>query len=95
MKLAVLLSAFYRAIGPDHRIGATHISMYMALLFDYSTNRFQNPVILRRKKVMEKSKISSRTTYNRCLKELHSYGYIEYKPSFKYGESQVRMLELS
>ena len=95
MKLAVLQSEFYKAISTDNRIGAIHISLYMTLLFDYSMCRFQNPVILRRKKVMEKSKIRSRTTYDKCMKELHSYGYIEYMPSFKHGESQVRMPELS
>lgn len=94
MKLTILQSDFYKAIASDYRLGATHISLYLALLFDFSMNRFENPVVLKRRKVMAKSKISSRTTYNRCMKELHSYGYIEYKPSFKFGESQVSIIEL-
>ena len=89
-----MLSSFYETVITDQRIGATHISIYIALLFDYSTNRYQNPVKVERHLIMTRARIRSRTTYDKCIHDLHNYGYIDYKPSYDYGKSQVRMIEM-
>jgi hypothetical protein len=54
----------------------------MALFERWNQNDFQNPVVIKRKQVMEASKISGLATYHRCIKELHEYGYIDYLPSY-------------
>jgi len=76
------LTSFYSAIREDNRIGATHISVYMALFQFYNENSFQNPIQITRIRVMEMAKINGLATYHKCIKELVEYGYIEYLPSF-------------
>lgn len=76
------LSVFYRAIIDDCRIGATHISLYMALFQCWNLNCFESPVIFKSKKIMLMAKISSRTTYHKCMNDLVAFGYIKYTPSY-------------
>jgi len=95
MKVIVLLSAFYRTAVIDQRIGATHVSLYVALLHDYVLNGYQNPVNLKRRAIMTRAKIRSRTTYDQCIHDLHNYGYIDYKPSYEYGASHFSLIELT
>ncbi len=45
---------------------------------------------------MRISKISSKATYHKCLKNLHALGYINYEPSYNpFKGSQVFLLNLS
>lgn len=81
MELFPPLSFFYKAIGEDARIGATHISLYMALLQQWNLNGGQNPVRVSRKEIMKSAKINARHTYNKCMNNLQDYGYIVYEPS--------------
>lgn len=76
------LTIFYTAIKDDSRIGITHITMYMALFQLYNLNAFCNPVYIRRASLMELAKISGLATYHKCIKDLHSFGYIKYEPSY-------------
>ena len=76
------LSVFYRAIMDDCRISATHISLYMALFQCWNLNHFKSPVIFKCKKIMLMAKISSRTTYHKCMNDLVAFGYFQYVPSY-------------
>ena len=76
------LTSFFSAIREDHRIGTTHISLYMALFQFYNLNRFQNPLYITRAAVMEVAKISGLATYHKCIKDLADFGYIQYQPSY-------------
>jgi hypothetical protein len=75
------LTSFYSAIKSDHRIGATHISLYMALFQFYNLNRLSNPIQITRTAVMEVAKISGLATYHKCIGDLLEFGYIQYEPS--------------
>jgi hypothetical protein len=75
------LTEFYETISDDSRIGVTHISLYMALLYQWNLNQGKNPISINRNKIMKTAKISARRTYNRCINQLHEYGYIKYIPS--------------
>lgn len=93
MQLFPPLTDFYKAIEEDTRIGATHISIYMALLQQWNLNGGKNPVEIERKEIMKAAKISARHTYNRCMNELTEYGYIIYQPSVNaYAESIVHLM---
>lgn len=72
------LSAFYDAIADDPRIGATHISLYMALFQRWNLCGFENPVSFTSQEIMPLAKINSRATYHKCLNDLVDYGYITY-----------------
>ncbi len=75
------LSGFYNAIADDPRIGATHISLYMALFQCWNLSGFENAVSFTSQEIMPMAKIYSRATYHKCLQDLVDYGYIKYVPS--------------
>lgn len=77
-----VLTDFYIAIKDDHRIGTTHISLYMALFQFYISKDFTNPVEITRAAVMKVAKIQGIATYHSGMKDLNNFGYIEYKPSY-------------
>lgn len=74
--------AFYKTVAGDHRIGPTHISLYMAFYYLYSQNGFVNPVPVRRVSVMQLAKISGLATYHKCMKDLVEGGYVDYEASY-------------
>ena len=87
------LTSFYSAIRDDHRIGISHISLYMALFYFYNLNHFQNPVNITRTAVMELAKINGLATYHKCIRDLAEFGYIRYMPSYNPSiSSQVHFL---
>jgi hypothetical protein len=76
------LTGFFEKVIADKSLNPTHISLYIALFQFWNCNRFKNPISISRDEVMRISKISSKVTYHKCLKELHSSGYIKYEPSY-------------
>ena len=90
------LSAFYAAIEHDFRIGATHVSLYMALFHLWAISSFQHPLSVTRQEVMPIAKIHGRATYHKCMNDLESYGYIRYIPSYNpVLKSMVYLLKLT
>lgn len=75
------LTGFYKAIAADTRIGASHISIYIALLQQWNLNGGTNPILVKRDEIMQRAKILARQTYNKCMNELNNYGYITYTPA--------------
>lgn len=76
------LTGFFDRAAKDYRLNATHISLYMAIFQLWNINRFKNPISISRSEIMELSKVSSKNTYHKCMKELHKYGYLRYDPSY-------------
>jgi hypothetical protein len=76
------LTGFFEKVTLDKQLNPTHISLYIALFQFWNCNRFKNPISISRDEVMRISKISSKATYHKCLKALHSQGYIKYEPSY-------------
>lgn len=76
------LTGFFEKVGSDKMLNPTHVSLYMSLFQFWNCNRFKNPISISRDEVMRISKISSKATYHKCLKNLHSLGYINYEPSY-------------
>lgn len=90
------LTGFYEKVAQDNTLNPTHISLYLALFQFWNFNRFRNPVSISRDEVMRISKIHSKATYHKCLKNLHSSGYIDYQPSYNpFKGSQVFMLDFA
>lgn len=75
------LTAFLQKAKSDNRLNSSHVSLYLALFHYWNLNMFENPISVSRAQMLELSKIGSQHTYYRCLKELHSLGYIRYIPS--------------
>lgn len=76
------LTGFFDKVAKDRDLNPTHVSLYMALFQFWNCNRFKNPISISRDEVMRISKISSKATYHKCLKNLHYLGYIKYEPSY-------------
>jgi hypothetical protein len=76
------LTGFFEKVAIDKTLNPTHVSLYIALFQFWNCNRFKNPISISRDEVMRISKISSKATYHKCLKNLHSLGYINYEPSY-------------
>lgn len=75
------LSQVYLLISDDTNLNSTHVSLYMALFQLWNINRFINPFYINRGDVMRLSKIGSKSTYHKCLRDLDKWKYIVYYPS--------------
>jgi hypothetical protein len=92
--LSLLLQKFLTAIADDHRIHPTHISLYVALLHYWKQQNYMSPIALGRDEGMRLSKITGRTTYQKCMRDLHYSGYIIYRPSFnRFKKSEVELIQ--
>ena len=76
------LTGFFEKVAIDKTLNPTHVSLYISLFQFWNCNRFKNPISINRDEVMRISKISSKATYHKCLKNLHSLGYLNYEPSY-------------
>ncbi len=86
------LNAVFVHISKDSRLNPTHISLYFALFYLWNTNFFRDEFYINRDDVMKLSKIGSKTTYHRCIKELNYWRYFEYLPSHNsFHGSKIRM----
>jgi len=77
------LSVFFDGIDNDARISITHIGLYATLVQYWQAQGFPNPMRAYTREIMPLAKISASTTYHKCIRDLHDFGYISYEPSFK------------
>ncbi|MCR9228786.1 MAG: hypothetical protein NXH90_15310 [Flavobacteriaceae bacterium] len=78
----------------DGRLNPTHVSLYMGLFQLWNNQFFREEFHIDRGEVMLCSKIGSKSTYHRCIKELSHWGYILYIPSHNpFKGSRVRMFD--
>nr|WP_282117155.1 hypothetical protein [Cellulophaga baltica] len=100
------LNNVFMQFSKDSRLNPTHISLYVGLFQIWNTNFFKEEFYVNRAEVMEISKIGSKSTYHRCIKELSHWEYLLYTPShnpfkgsrikmFHFGTSTEQALYLS
>jgi hypothetical protein len=90
------LTGFFNKINNENAINPTHISLYLALFQCWNVNRFKNPTGISREEIMKASKINSKATYHKCMKELQILGFMEYFPTFNpHSCSNVIMVNFS
>ncbi|MBP2283070.1 hypothetical protein H4V97_001388 [Flavobacterium sp. CG_23.5] len=90
------LTGFFDRIIQDQNLNPTHISLYLSLFQFWNTNNFQNPISITRDEVMQISKIASKATYHKCMRELNEKGFLRYEPSFNpYKGSSVYLIDFS
>jgi hypothetical protein len=76
------LTGFFNKINNEANLNPTHISLYLALFQCWNVNRFKNPTGISREEIMKASKINSKATYHKCMKELELLGFMVYNPTF-------------
>lgn len=79
-----ILSNFMANARGDARISPGHISLYVAILEYASAHGNVNPICAFARELMEPAKISSVSTYHKMIRDLHSFGYIQYTPSYNH-----------
>lgn len=89
------LTGFFDKVTRDDNLNPTHISLYVSLFQFWNVQRFKNPISISRDEVMRVSKICSKATYHKCMKDLHNFSYLNYDPSFNpYRGSLVTLFNL-
>ena len=89
------LTGFFDKVMRDDNLNPTHISLYVSLFQFWNVQRFKNPISISRDEVMRVSKICSKATYHKCMKDLHNFSYLHYDPSFNpYRGSLVTLFNL-
>ncbi|WP_299671378.1 hypothetical protein [uncultured Polaribacter sp.] len=86
------LKGVFIQFSKDNRLNPTHISLYVALFQIWNNNRFLEEFYINREEVMSFSKIGSKSTYHKCIKELNHWKYIIYYPSHNpFKGSKIKM----
>ena len=65
----------------DKKLMPSHISLYMALFFYWNLHRFPKEFYANRLELMKMSKVGSKSSYHRLLRQLGEWGYLTYRPS--------------
>lgn len=88
------LNAVFQHFSKDGRLNPTHISLYMGLFQLWNQYHFSKTFHINREEVMELSKIGSKSTYHRCIKELNHWSYLQYTPSHNpFRGSRIQMFD--
>lgn len=89
------LTTFYAFVKNDHRLTPFHISLYMAIFQYWNFNRFQTTFPVYRENLMQLSRIGSKNTYHKCIRELHQSRYIHYHPPLsKFQPIKISVIRL-
>lgn len=68
-------------ISETPEMNPTHVSLYISLFALWNLNQFRNPISINRREVMSISRIGSKHTYHKCLRDLHKMNFLKYFPS--------------
>lgn len=77
------LAYFFRRIERDARISVTHIGIFVSLLQYWKQQGYPSPLVIYCRDILPVAKISSSTTYHKCVRDLSDFGYLKYLASFK------------
>ena len=77
----------------DNRLRPVHIALSLALCHCWISSDFQHTYRVSRSILMKTSRIRSRATYHKALKQLQVYGYVKYHPSYHpFKASEITMI---
>lgn len=77
----VIVNDFLRRIRKDCRLGPSHVSLFWALSVIHNRQGSRGYIDFWKEDVVGIAKISF-TTFYRCMRDLHAFGYVRYAPSF-------------
>ena len=88
-----IFKPFLHSLTRDERITVWHMGVVFGIL-QLATTNASGPIFISRKLVMQLGHIKNIVTYHKCIKELQSFGYIEYFPSYHPGiRTRVHLLK--
>jgi len=98
MNYIKLLNTAFTRFYEDDRLNPAHISLYIALFHQWNSSRFAPIFYVSRLEVMYMAKLGSKSTYHRCVNDLHDWNYLCYFPSknpFKGSKIKMAVLDSS
>lgn len=78
------LTQFLIPVTQDNRLQPSHLCLYISMFSLWERSRFNTPFRISRRQLMKLSKIKSTATYHKCIRELVSFGYINYESSYNH-----------
>lgn len=75
------LGDFFETIADDPRIGASHIVIYLALLYIWQLKGCPETMEVAAYEIMRYTKFRKRDTYQMRIKDLAAFGYLKYIPA--------------
>jgi len=87
------LSRFIQRMVSDKRLRPIHVALSTALCEVWIANGFQSSYHVSRSKLMVASKINSKATYHKVMRELQMFGYLEYTPSYHPTQASIITLK--
>ena len=90
----MVMQDFFSVVVDDARITASHISLYFALLSGWESQHCPQWLAVDRSKLMNMSKINGRSTYDKCMHDLHAFRYVNYRPVRAKGGSRLAFKRL-
>lgn len=85
---------FFALVSEDPTMACSHVSLYFALLNEWELQHFPDQMIIQRENVMRSAKIGGRSTYHKCIHDLHDAGYVRYIPSLGCAKSRLSFRKL-
>ena len=86
------LNAFFHHINLENRLTSGHVALYYAFFHYWNLNRFKTPIAVVREDIMKLSRIGSKNTYHKYLKELQLFGFLIYEPgNRKFSKCKVHL----
>jgi len=76
------LTRFLNRMADDERLNTSHISLCFAMIICWNDQNHRMPFKISRKILMDYGKIASISTYHICVKDLISFDFIRYVPSY-------------
>ena len=76
------LKLFISRLALDSRLKPVHIALAIALCHRWISNQFPLQYSISRCILMKASRIRSKATYHKTIKELQQFGYLQYSPSY-------------
>ena len=76
------LNRVFEQFRKDPRLNSTHIELYLGLFQLWNLYKFKERFFVDREELMRFSKIGSKNTYQKCIKELNHWKYIHYMRSY-------------
>jgi hypothetical protein len=89
------LQGYIEKITLNKRLKPVHLSLLVALCHRWINNDFTKCYRISRSSIMKLSRIRSKATYHKTIKELQHFGHLKYTPSYhpRYA-SCIEMLEM-
>ncbi|WP_194285650.1 hypothetical protein [Sphingobacterium zhuxiongii] len=80
--VARVLHEFFLCIRRDHRVGKSHLAVYLALLERWAWGAYAHPLRIFARQGAASARVSI-SAYYQCIADLNELGYLSYIPSFR------------